>query len=76
MYFKFKRAIDFLIAGVALIVLSPLFLILTIAVKLDSKGPAIFKQARIGKDYSVFVANNICTVDADKKSLKMRAIYS
>ena len=37
-----------------LIIVSPLLLILAIAVKVDSKGPAIFKQERIGKDFKTY----------------------
>lgn len=48
MYKHIKRVIDFLMAFVGLIVLSPLFLILIIAIKLDSKGPVLFKQKRVG----------------------------
>ena len=44
-----KAVVDFLIALVALIVLSPLFLITAIAIKIDSKGPVFFVQKRIGK---------------------------
>lgn len=48
-YLKFKRFYDFVLALVGLIVLSPLFLILMICIKLDSKGPILFKQKRIGR---------------------------
>ena len=54
MYFAFRRVIDTIIAGVALVILSPLLVILAIVVKLDSKGPAIFKQERIGKDFKSY----------------------
>jgi Undecaprenyl-phosphate glucose phosphotransferase len=43
-----KRAFDLAFATVALIVLSPLFLVVSIAIKLDSAGPVIFRQARHG----------------------------
>ena len=49
-YFGIRRVIDTLIALVALILLLPIFLIITIFVKVDSTGPVIFKQLRIGKD--------------------------
>ncbi len=49
MYFIFKRILGFLISLIALIVLSPILLIIAIAVKIDSKGPVVFKQLRIGK---------------------------
>ena len=45
---KVKRAIDLCLSMVGLIVLSPVFLILVIAIKLDSKGPVLFKQKRVG----------------------------
>lgn len=48
MYIHFKRLIDILLSLIGLIVLSPIFLILIIAIKLDSKGPVLFKQKRVG----------------------------
>lgn len=54
MYFKIRRIIDTIIACVAIIILSPLFIVLFIAVKIDSKGPAIFVQKRIGKDFKPY----------------------
>lgn len=48
-YRVIKAGLDFLIALIALIVLSPLFLITAIAIKIDSKGPVFFVQKRIGR---------------------------
>lgn len=48
MYLKVKRGIDFIMALIGLIVLSPLFLLLIIAIKIDSPGPVLFKQKRVG----------------------------
>ncbi|NLP46834.1 MAG: sugar transferase [Epulopiscium sp.] len=48
MYIKLKRIIDFILSLMGLIVLSPIFLILIIAIKLDSTGPIFFKQKRVG----------------------------
>jgi O-antigen biosynthesis protein WbqP len=48
MYMKFKRLIDIILSFIGLLVLSPIFLILIIAIKLESKGPVLFKQKRIG----------------------------
>lgn len=45
-----KRVIDVTIASIAMIVLSPIFAIIAIAVKLESEGPVFFKHTRIGKD--------------------------
>lgn len=54
MYFLFKRIIDFVLALVGIIVLSPVFLIIIIAIKIDSTGPVLFKQKRIGINKSYF----------------------
>lgn len=43
-----KRTFDFIISGLSLILLSPVFLLIAVLIKFDSKGPAVFKQKRIG----------------------------
>ncbi|GEN97400.1 galactosyltransferase [Streptococcus cristatus] len=48
MYKFIKRILDIILSFCGMIVLSPLFLVLIIAIKLDSKGPVLFKQKRIG----------------------------
>ena len=48
MYLKVKKIIDFLFALIGLIILSPIFIILIVAIKLDSRGPVFFKQKRVG----------------------------
>lgn len=48
MYVAVKKMIDRFLAFIGLIVLSPLFLILIIAIKLDSPGPIFFRQKRVG----------------------------
>lgn len=53
--YRFIKAIaDFFIALCAIIVLSPLFVIVAIAIKIDSKGPVFFVQKRIGKNGKLF----------------------
>jgi undecaprenyl phosphate N,N'-diacetylbacillosamine 1-phosphate transferase len=49
-----KPVLDWLLALIAIIVLSPLFIIVTIAIKLDTKGPAFFVQERLGLHGKVF----------------------
>ena len=49
LYLAFKRFYDTVGAFIGLILLSPIFLILIILIKLDSKGPIFFKQKRIGR---------------------------
>lgn len=69
MYSIFKRTIDFIIAGVALIVLSPFLLITAILIKFDSKGPVIFKQERLGKKgvpFKIWKFRSMC-VGAEKQ---------
>ncbi len=53
-YLPVKRAIDIAVAGCASIVLSPVMGILALAIKLDSPGPVLFKQKRVGKDKELF----------------------
>lgn len=48
MYMKIKRLIDIVLSLIGLIVLSPIFLVIILGIKLDSKGPFLFKQKRIG----------------------------
>ncbi len=48
--FAIKRLMDIIFSLIGIIILSPIFLILTIWIKLDSKGPAVFKQVRVGKN--------------------------
>lgn len=48
MYLKLKRAADSFLSAMGLILLSPVFLVLIIWIKLDSRGPVLFKQKRVG----------------------------
>lgn len=50
----FKRIIDFILPLLACVVLSPFYLLIMLAIKLDSKGPIFFKQRRIGKGKTEF----------------------
>jgi len=53
-YLGFKRYFDLCLALITLIILWPLFLIIALAVKKDSNGPAIFTHNRVGKDGRIF----------------------
>lgn len=64
-YLKFKRFYDTVLALIGLIVLSPVFLILMIAIKLDSKGPILFKQKRIGRNKKHFMILKFRTMRID-----------
>ncbi len=66
-----KRLFDIVASGLGLIVLSPLFLILAIWIKLDSKGPVFYRQVRVGrhnKDFRIFKFQSM-RVGSDKGSL-------
>ena len=68
MYSHFKRASDVIISVLMLIALSPILLIVAILIKLASKGPAIFKQERIGlngKVFNIYKFRSMC-VGAEK----------
>ena len=65
MYQRIKRGMDFLLALLGLIVLSPVFLILTAAIKLDSRGPVFFRQKRVGIHKSHFMILKFRTMRID-----------
>ena len=65
MYKYLKRPLDFLIALIALIILSPLFLLIAIWIKLNSKGPVFFKQKRVGKNKKLFEIYKFRSMRAD-----------
>lgn len=55
MYKRFiKRFLDIVLSGIAIIVLSPLYLIISIIVRVQMGSPILFSQERIGKDENVF----------------------
>ncbi|WP_421939499.1 sugar transferase [Pedobacter sp.] len=51
---KYKRVFDVLIAGIALIIFSPLLILVALLIRLDSKGPIFFKQIRVGRNMKDF----------------------
>ena len=66
-----KRLFDVLMSGLGLLVLSPLFLVLAVWIKLDSPGPVFYRQVRVGrfnKDFRIFKFRSM-RVGADKGSL-------
>jgi undecaprenyl phosphate N,N'-diacetylbacillosamine 1-phosphate transferase len=65
MFGVLKRLFDFLIAGVLLIVLSPLLLAIAVAIRLGSRGPAIFRQERAGRTGVPFTLYKFRTMRLD-----------
>ena len=49
-----KRLFDIVVATLSIIILSPIFIITAIAIKMESKGPVLFKSKRVGTNYTVF----------------------
>lgn len=67
-YIITKTIIDYIAAVILLIILSPLFLVISIVIALDSKGPVIYTQERLGKDgrsYMMYKFRSMCE-DAEK----------
>ncbi len=67
-YIIIKTIIDYIAAVILLVILSPLFLAISIVIALDSKGPVIYTQERLGKDgrsYMMYKFRSMCE-DAEK----------
>ena len=69
-YLIAKRITDVLFSGIGLIILSPVFVIVAIAMKLDSKGPIFFKQDRVGKDEELFSMYKFRSMVVNAEELK------
>ena len=70
-FFFMKRLFDIIASGLGLLVLSPLFLIIAIWIKLDSEGPVFYRQVRVGRnnrDFRIFKFRSM-RVGSDKGSL-------
>lgn len=64
-YRYIKRIIDVVLSGLAIIILSPLLLILCIAIKMDSPGPILFMQKRVGIHKTYFQIYKFRTMRTD-----------
>lgn len=71
MYLITKRIIDVLVAGISLMLLSPVFLLIAIAVKADSRGPVFYLQKRVGLNRRIFSIIKFRTMHtgADRRGL-------
>jgi lipopolysaccharide/colanic/teichoic acid biosynthesis glycosyltransferase len=56
------RALDVVVAALLLVILSPLLLVLAIGVRLDSSGPVLFRQRRLGRNLEPFTVNKFRTM--------------
>ena len=64
-YTKVKRALDFILSLCACIILSPILIVLCIAIKIDSRGPVLFKQKRVGIHKTYFSIYKFRTMRID-----------
>ena len=65
-----KRLFDLFVSGIALIILLPVFLVIAVLIKFDSKGPVFFRQVRVGrynKDFRIFKFRSM-RIGSDKGS--------
>ena len=65
----FKRLFDLILSAILLVILSPVFLVLAVAIKLDTPGPVFYRQVRVtqyGKEFRIFKFRSMVS-DADKK---------
>ena len=64
-----KAGFDFFVGGIALLILSPLLALLALAIRLDSKGPILFRQPRLGFNNRMFICYKFRTMYADMSDL-------
>ncbi|WP_299285045.1 undecaprenyl-phosphate glucose phosphotransferase [Thermoflexus sp.] len=74
--FRIKRAMDLILATVLLILAAPLMALIALAIRLDSPGPVIFRQVRVGKDGRLFTMYKFRTmrVGAEQEQERLRAL--
>ena len=68
-----KRTFDIIFSSIAIILLSPIFLLTALAIRMESKGPILFKSKRVGTNYRIFdfLKFRSMFVDADKKLFEL-----
>jgi exopolysaccharide biosynthesis polyprenyl glycosylphosphotransferase len=65
-----KRALDVAVSAAGLLLLAPLFLVVALAVRLDSPGPVLFRQKRVGADEKTFICFMFRSMQADAEVLQ------
>ncbi len=68
MYPICKRILAIIISGSAIVILSPILLLIALAIKLDSRGPVLFKQKRVGKNKKHFMIYKFRSMYVDAPS--------
>ncbi|MBL4932630.1 sugar transferase [Clostridium paridis] len=69
-----KRILDFVCSFIGLVILSPIFIIVAILIKLDSTGPVVFSQLRIGKNGKSFKMYKFRSMVVDAEELKVKLL--
>jgi lipopolysaccharide/colanic/teichoic acid biosynthesis glycosyltransferase len=71
-----KRLFDILFSGILLLVLSPLLLLIALAIRLESKGPVIYRSKRVGTGYKIFDFYKFRSMypDADKRLKELQEL--
>lgn len=71
-----KRTFDILFSGTAIVCLSPLLIVTALAIRIESKGPIIYKSKRVGSNYDIFdfLKFRSMYVDADKRLKEFEAL--
>ena len=70
-----KRAFDILISGILLIVISPVWILISLLIKFDSSGAILFKQERVGMDGRKFLCYKFRTMKSDADEVIHREAY-
>ena len=74
MKFTFKRIFDFVTAAILIVVLAPVLLAVAVAVRVDSKGPILFRQTRVGVNGTLFKMTKFrsMVIDAEERLAKLQ----
>ena len=67
-----KRASDIIVAGLALVLLAPVWIVLALLIKLDSRGPVLYRQERVGMDGRIFLFLKFRTMRIDSDDREHR----
>lgn len=66
--YRLKRIFDVILSLFGIIILTPVYIIIALSIKLDSKGPILFKQIRVGKDEKNFIIFKFRTMEISAES--------
>ena len=66
-----KRAFDIVVSAIGLVIALPLILVLSLMIRMDSPGPAIFRQTRIGRSFRPFTLFKLRSMRADNRGAEI-----